>query len=63
MSGWTGILFLVTAALLGYLLYQQIRSNPQAFSAANMSKSFYTMGLLALGLIGFIWILVLLLKS
>jgi uncharacterized membrane protein YidH (DUF202 family) len=37
-------------ALIG-ILYRSIKSNPDAFSAQNLNKSFLTMGVLALILI------------
>lgn len=43
-------------------IYKTIQANPSLFSKENMSKSFTTMGVLALILIGGITILVLLLK-
>lgn len=59
----TEILFLLGAALLGWLLYRSIRKHPQSFSRENLGKSFYTLGILALILIVVIGLLVLLLKA
>ncbi len=59
MSGEWGILLLIVgAALLGWLLFRQIRHHPEAFSKENLSKSFYVLGILALLLIVFVWVLV-----
>lgn len=63
MGGWTQLLFLLGIVLLGWLLYRQIKHNPQAFSREQLGKSIYVMGILALLLIAFIGFLVLLLRS
>jgi len=60
---WGKFFFIIGAALMAWLLYRQIRSNPQAFSKENLGKSFFTLGILALGLIAFIWLLVLMLRT
>lgn len=60
---WGKFFFIIGAALMGWLLYRQIRGNPQAFSKENLNKSLFTLGILALGLIFFIWMLVLLLRA
>jgi len=59
---WMPILFFIGAALMLWSVYRGIKNNPKAFSKVNLSKSFYTMGLLAVGLIAFIYILIQLLK-
>lgn len=59
---WTLLFIVIVAALLGWMLYRQIRGNPQAFSRENLSKSFYTLGILALLLIAFIALLVMMLR-
>lgn len=57
-------LFLILLTIfIGWLIYRNIRYNPQAFSKENLGKSFYTLGLLALALIAFIALLVMLLKG
>lgn len=57
-------LFLILLTIfIGWLVYRNIRYNPQAFSKENLGKSFYTLGLLALALIAFIALLVMLLKG
>lgn len=60
---WMSLLYLIAAAILIWFGYRMIKNNPQMFSRENIGKSFTTVGLLALGLIGFIALLVLLLKS
>jgi len=57
------ILGLVGAGMILFILYRMIKGNPGQFSKENLSKSFYTMGLLAIGLIGFIALLVLILRN
>jgi hypothetical protein len=53
---------LLSAAFILYLLYTRIKNRPDLFNKANMSKSALTMGFLGLGLIGFVALLVLLLR-
>ena len=60
---WSEILLLIGALLVAFLLYRQIKSNPQAFSRENLGKSFGTLGILALLLIAFIAFLVFMLRS
>lgn len=60
---WGKFFFIVGAALMLWLVYRQIRSSPGLFSKDNLSKSFFTFGILALGLIVFIWLLVLMLRT
>jgi hypothetical protein len=57
------ILGVVAAGLIVWLLYRTIRYRPELFSRENLSKSFSSMGILALLLIGFIALLVLMLRS
>ena len=62
MSTWMQLLYLLAAAVLIWFGVKFIRSNPGAFSKENIGKSFYTTGILTLGLIAFIAVLVFLLK-
>jgi len=57
------ILALVGAALIVYVIYRSIKGRPDQFSRENMSKSFSSMGILALLLIGFVALLVLMLRN
>jgi hypothetical protein len=57
------LLGFVGAGLILFILYRSIRGNPGQFSRENLSKSFFTMGVLALILIGFIALLVIGLRS
>lgn len=63
MSGWIELLYLIGAALLLWVIIRTIRGNPQAFSKENLSRSFFTIGILALLLIGVIFLCVMLLKA
>lgn len=56
------VLGLIGAALIIWVLYRAIKGQPQQFSRENLSKSFSSMGILALILIGFIALLVLMLR-
>ena len=57
------ILAILGAAFIIWWLHRSIKANPEAFSKDNFSKSFTTMGLLAIGLILFVFILIQLVKS
>jgi hypothetical protein len=52
----------VLCLFIVWRIYKVIQANPELMSKANLSKSFMTMGWLALIMIGGITILVLLLK-
>jgi len=45
------------------MLFRFIKSNPESLSRASLGKSFYSMGLLAIGLIVFIAVVVMLLRQ
>ena len=57
------ILGLVGAALIIWVLFRSIKSRPDQFSRINLSKSFSTLGFLALILIAFVALLVFMLRS
>jgi len=59
---WGKLLALIAAGLLVWFLIRSIRSNPEMMSKQNISKSFSTMGFLALGLIAFITFLIVMLR-
>ncbi len=52
------ILALIGAGLIIWILYSRIKNNPEAFSRANMTKSFSTLGILGIILILFVVCLV-----
>ena len=56
------IIGLIAAALIIWVLYRSIKGRPEQFSRANLTKSFSSMGVLALLLIGFVALLVLMLR-
>lgn len=60
---WMQILFFVGAALLLWMVYRTYKAQPGQFSKENIGKSLNTLGILALALILFIWLLVLMLKQ
>lgn len=62
MTTMTQILFIIIAIFLGWQLYRYVHTNPQMFSKDNIGRSIFTLGILALLLIGFITVCVLLLK-
>jgi len=59
---WTGLFFALLAAVLIWWLYKRVKGSPKAFSGENISKSFFTMGVLALILIAFVAALVFFLR-
>lgn len=56
------ILGLLAAGIIIYFLYQTIKNRPDQFSKANLSQSFSTMGILGIILIGFIALMVFMLR-
>lgn len=60
---WQKLLYLVGAILVVILMFWTVRKNPQMFSKQNISRSFFSMGILALILIGFIALLVWFLRT
>ena len=62
MSFFSKLLFVLLAMFLLWQMYHYIRANPQAFSKESLGRSFFTLGILALLLIGFIAVLVMLVK-
>lgn len=59
---WQPILLFIGGALLLWMVYRSVKHNPAAYSKENLSKSFFTMGILAIALIAFVYVLVLLVK-
>ncbi len=57
------ILGLIGAGMIVFILYRTIKGSPDQFSKANLNKSFFTMGVLAIVLIGFIALMVLMLRN
>lgn len=57
------ILGIMAAGLIGWLLYRVIKGQPQSFSKENLNKSFYSMGILAVGLILFVVLLIVMLRQ
>lgn len=56
------VLAIVGAGLIIWILYRTIKGRPEQFSRENLSKSFSTMGILALGLIVFVALLVMIVR-
>ena len=57
------VLGLAGAGLIVWVIYRSVKGRPEQFSQKNLMKSFSSMGVLALMLIGFVALLVLLLRS
>jgi hypothetical protein len=56
-------LLVLIAIFFIWQLFVYCRANPGAFSAANLNRSFFALGILALLLIGFIALLVFLVRQ
>ena len=52
------ILGLLGDILIVFFLYRTIKTRPELFSKEKLNKSFYTLGLLGLGLIAFVAFLI-----
>lgn len=52
------ILGLIGAGLIIWFIYMSIKNKPEQFSRENLSKSFFTLGILAILLIAFVALLV-----
>lgn len=62
METLANILLIMGAGLILWFSYKTIKRHPNAFSGQNINKSFFTLGILALFLIGIIAILIMLLR-
>ena len=58
MQTWYQVLGLIGGALILWILYRYIKAHPEQLSRENLTKSFSSMGILALLLIGFVALLV-----
>lgn len=54
MTTFTQIMFILLAGIIGWQLYNYIRTNPHMFSKDKLGRSMFTLGILALLLIGFV---------
>lgn len=63
MEAWLEILYFIGVLFVGWILYSYVRNKPGAFSADNMIKSLYTLGILALALMAFILFCIWLLQN
>ncbi len=59
---WSKLFAIFTSIVLWWLLYRYIAGNKEAFSLVNLNKSFFSLGILAIFLIGFVTIAVLFVK-
>ena len=57
------IMAVLAAGLIVWVLYRNIKGNPQQFNRANISKSLSSLGILAIILIAFVALLVLLVRT
>ncbi len=63
MNSMYQLLALVGAGLIGWILYRTVKNKPEQFSRENLTKSFSSMGFLALVLIAFVAFLVILTRQ
>jgi hypothetical protein len=63
MSDWQTLLFFLGGGLMVWLIVRMVRNNPGSFTKAALSKSIFTVGVLALILMGVIFFCVYMLKS
>ncbi len=63
MTTMNSILLVILSIVLLWVLYSSIKNKPEAFSAKNLNKSFFTMGVLAVILIIVIGLAVIMLKK
>ena len=57
------LLSLIGAGLIVWVIYRAIKGRPELFSRSNLSKSFFSMGVLAMVLIAFVALLVLMVRQ
>lgn len=62
MSFLSQLLVVLLAIFLIWQMFTYVRAHPQMFSKDNLSRSIFTLGVLALILIGFVALLVFLVK-
>jgi len=60
---WSFLLYLLIAGIMIWLMVRMIKNNPGSFIGEALSKSIFTLGILALLLIGVVLICILLLKN
>lgn len=63
MEAFYQILALIGAGLIVWYLYRTVKGHPEVFSGANINKSLFTMGILAIILIVFVAFLVMMVRS
>ncbi len=63
MTTMNSIVLVILSIVLLWVLYSSIKNKPEAFSAKNLNKSFFTMGVLAVILIIVIGLAVIMLKK
>lgn len=60
---WSFLLYLLIAGIMIWLMVRMIKNNPDSFTGEALSKSIFTLGILALLLIGVVLICILRLKN
>ena len=54
MSGWAVFGYMLMACVMGYFIYRLYQSRPDMFSRKNIEKSFFSLGILAIIILGII---------
>lgn len=60
---WKILLYLVGAGVMVWLIVRMVKNNPGSFTREALSKSVFTLGILALVLFGVIFLCVMMLKQ
>ena len=60
---WTGLLYILGLVLGIVMIVGLVKRNPESFKGANINKSFFTLGILALILIAVVVICILLVRN
>ena len=60
---WFKLLAVILSAFLAWQLFVYVKANPGAFSKDKLNRSFFSMGILALVLMGFVALLVYIVKQ
>lgn len=60
---WQILLYLLGAGLMAWLMVRMVRHNPGSFTRDALSKSIFTLGILALVLMGVVLLCIMFLKN
>ncbi len=60
---WTSLLYILGLVVGVVMIFGLLKRNPESFKGKNINKSFFTLGILALVLIGVVVICILLVRN